>query len=154
AARHAASGCGGRGQLGDPGARPYLQDDLAAAGLRRRARSRGTGSVRAILGAASRRPQMDRCWGPQAAQGRQTADQAPILSISAARPDTLKPTRANVPMTALPLEKLDKLVQRWEELQAELNRGASPASYAQLTKEFAELNPVVESIRTLRKLED
>jgi peptide chain release factor 1 len=57
-------------------------------------------------------------------------------------------------MTALPLEKLDKLVQRWEEIQAELNRGASPASYAQLTKEFAELNPVVESIRALNKLED
>jgi peptide chain release factor 1 len=57
-------------------------------------------------------------------------------------------------MTALPHEKLDKLVQRWEEVQAELNRGASPASYAQLTKEFAELNPVVDSIRALRKLED
>jgi peptide chain release factor 1 len=57
-------------------------------------------------------------------------------------------------MTALPLEKLDKLVQRWEEIQAELNRGASPASYALLTKEFVELNPVVESIRGLRKLED
>ena len=57
-------------------------------------------------------------------------------------------------MSALPLEKLDKLVQRWEEIQAELNRGALPATYAQLTKEFAELNPVVESIRSLRKLED
>jgi peptide chain release factor 1 len=57
-------------------------------------------------------------------------------------------------MTALPLEKLDKLVQRWEEIQAELNRGASPASYALLTKEFAELNPLVESIGALRKLED
>ena len=57
-------------------------------------------------------------------------------------------------MTALPLEKLDKLVQRWEEIQAELNRGASPAGYAQLTKEFAELNPVVEAIRALHKLED
>jgi peptide chain release factor 1 len=56
-------------------------------------------------------------------------------------------------MNALPLEKLDKLVQRWEELQAELNHGAAPASYAQLTKEFAELNPVVESILSLRKLE-
>jgi peptide chain release factor 1 len=57
-------------------------------------------------------------------------------------------------MTALPLEKLDKLLQRWEEIQAELNRGASPASYAQLTREFAELNPVVESIQALRRLED
>jgi peptide chain release factor 1 len=57
-------------------------------------------------------------------------------------------------MTALPLERLDRLVQRWEEIQAELNRGASPAGYAQLTKEFAEINPIVESIRALRKLED
>jgi peptide chain release factor 1 len=57
-------------------------------------------------------------------------------------------------MTALPTEKLEKLLQRWEEIQAELNRGASPASYAQLTKEFADLNPVVERIRHLRKLED
>ena len=56
-------------------------------------------------------------------------------------------------MTALPLERLDKLVQRWEEIQAELNRGAS-TGYAQLTKEFAEISPVVESIRALRKLED
>ncbi len=57
-------------------------------------------------------------------------------------------------MTALPLERLDKLVQRWEEIQAELNRGASPTGYAQLTKEFAEINPVVESIRALRKLKE
>jgi peptide chain release factor 1 len=57
-------------------------------------------------------------------------------------------------MNALPSEKLDKLVQRWEEIQAQLNRGALPASYAQLTKEFADLNPVVESIRELRRLED
>jgi peptide chain release factor 1 len=59
-----------------------------------------------------------------------------------------------MPMSALPQEKLDKLIQRWEEIQAELNRGASPAGYAQLTKEFAELNPVVESIQALRRLED
>jgi peptide chain release factor 1 len=56
-------------------------------------------------------------------------------------------------MTALPQEKLDKLVQRWEEIQAALNRGAAPSAYAQLTKEYADLSPVVESIRALRKLE-
>jgi peptide chain release factor 1 len=56
-------------------------------------------------------------------------------------------------MTALPQERLEKLVQRWEEIQAELNRGAAPASYVQLTKEFADLSPVVESIQALRKLE-
>jgi peptide chain release factor 1 len=57
-------------------------------------------------------------------------------------------------MTAVPQEKLDKLVQRWEEIQAELNRGVSPGTYAQLTKEFADLNPLVETIRQLCKLED
>jgi peptide chain release factor 1 len=57
-------------------------------------------------------------------------------------------------MTALPHERLDKLVQRWEEIQAELNRGAAPSSYVQLTKEYADLSPVVESIRALRRLED
>ena len=57
-------------------------------------------------------------------------------------------------MTALPQEKLDKLVQRWEEIQADLNRGAAPSAYAQLTKEYSDLSPVVESIRALRRLED
>ena len=28
-------------------------------------------------------------------------------------------------MTAIPAEKLDKVVQRWEEIQAELNRGVN-----------------------------
>ena len=57
-------------------------------------------------------------------------------------------------MTALPQEKLDKLVQRWEEIQADLNRGAAPSAYVQLTKEYSDLSPVVESIRALRRLED
>jgi peptide chain release factor 1 len=57
-------------------------------------------------------------------------------------------------MTAVPHEKLDRLVQRWEEIQAQLSHGQSPAAYAQLSKEFADLNPVVESIRELRRLED
>jgi peptide chain release factor 1 len=56
-------------------------------------------------------------------------------------------------MAAVPQERLDKLEQRWEELQAQLSHGVSPAAYAQLSKEFADLNPLVETIRTLRKLE-
>jgi peptide chain release factor 1 len=56
-------------------------------------------------------------------------------------------------MIAIPSEKLDKVVQRWEEIQAELNRGVNPATYARLTKEFADLNPVVETVQQLRKLE-
>ena len=56
-------------------------------------------------------------------------------------------------MTAIPLDKLDRLVQRWEEIQAELNRGVNPATYAQLSKEFADLNPVVATIQALHKAE-
>jgi peptide chain release factor 1 len=54
-------------------------------------------------------------------------------------------------MTAIPTEKLDRLVQRWEAIQSELNRGPSQAQYVQLSKEFAELNPVVATIQALRK---
>ncbi len=53
-------------------------------------------------------------------------------------------------MTALPEEKLEKLLERWEAIQAELNLGASPASYARLTKEFAEIDPLVAAIRKFR----
>jgi peptide chain release factor 1 len=56
-------------------------------------------------------------------------------------------------MTAIPAEKLDKLIQRWEAIQSELNRGVGQAAYVQLTKEFAELNPVVATIQALRKAE-
>src|SRR5262245_17654215 len=56
-------------------------------------------------------------------------------------------------MTAVPLDKLDRLVQRWEEIQAELNRGPNPATYAKLSKEFAELNPVVATIQAQQKAE-
>ena len=56
-------------------------------------------------------------------------------------------------MSAIPTEKLDQLVRRWEIIQAELNQGASQASYVQLTREFAELDPVVGTIRNLKKAE-
>jgi peptide chain release factor 1 len=56
-------------------------------------------------------------------------------------------------MSALPTEKLDQLVRRWELIQAELNQGGGQGTYVQLTKEFAELDPVVATIRALRKAE-
>jgi peptide chain release factor 1 len=57
-------------------------------------------------------------------------------------------------MSAIPHEKLDQLVRRWELIQAELNQGnAAQASYVQLTREFSELDPVVAAIRDLRKAE-
>jgi peptide chain release factor 1 len=57
-------------------------------------------------------------------------------------------------MNALPEEKLDKLLERWETIQAELNQGANPAVYAKLTKEFAEIDPVAGAIRRLRASRD
>jgi peptide chain release factor 1 len=56
-------------------------------------------------------------------------------------------------MTAIPAEKLDKLVERWEAIQAELSRGANQAAYVALAKEFSELNPVVQTIAELRKVQ-
>ncbi len=52
-------------------------------------------------------------------------------------------------MSSLPHEKLEKLIERWESIQAELNQGASQAVYAKLTKEFATLSPIVTAIRAL-----
>jgi peptide chain release factor 1 len=48
---------------------------------------------------------------------------------------------------SLPREKLDRLVERWETIQSELNAGGSQASYVKLTKEFSELSPLVAAIR-------
>jgi peptide chain release factor 1 len=48
---------------------------------------------------------------------------------------------------SLPREKLTRLVERWETIQSELNSGVAQASYVKLTKEFAELSPVVAAIK-------
>lgn len=56
-------------------------------------------------------------------------------------------------MTALPQDKLDKLVERWLAVQDELNSGVGQAQFVKLNKEFAELSPVVGKIQTLRKAE-
>ena len=46
-------------------------------------------------------------------------------------------------MTAIPAEKLDRLIERWNVLQTELNQGVNQAARVQLAREFSELNPVV-----------
>jgi peptide chain release factor 1 len=56
-------------------------------------------------------------------------------------------------MTAIPAEKLDKLVQRWETIRYTLNQGMNQTNFVQLSKEFAELNPVIETIFAYRKAE-
>ena len=47
---------------------------------------------------------------------------------------------------SLPREKLNRLVERYETIQAELNSGAQ-SQFAKLTREFSELSPIVSAIR-------
>ncbi|MDX2259015.1 MAG: peptide chain release factor 1 [Hyphomicrobiaceae bacterium] len=54
-------------------------------------------------------------------------------------------------MSALPRDKLDRLVDRWEEVQAALNGGPQPAAMVRLTREFAELDPVVSAYRSYER---
>ncbi len=54
-------------------------------------------------------------------------------------------------MTTIPAEKLDQLVARWQELQGTLASGADQETYVRLSREFAELNPIVATIDALRK---
>ena len=54
---------------------------------------------------------------------------------------------------SLPTDKLAKLVERWETIQAELNQGVAQTVYAKLTKEFADLGPIVTAIRAHTAME-
>ena len=56
-------------------------------------------------------------------------------------------------MAGIPKDKLEKMVGRWNAIQAELNAGVNQAAYAKLTKEFAALNPLVTTIEALRAAE-
>lgn len=54
-------------------------------------------------------------------------------------------------MSSVPQEKLEKLVQRWEVIQAELSHGINQATYAKLNKEFSDLTPIVTAVQDLRR---
>lgn len=56
-------------------------------------------------------------------------------------------------MSALPQQRLDQLVQRWEAVQRSLASGPDQATYVRLAREFAELDPIVQTIRELRAAE-
>jgi len=53
-------------------------------------------------------------------------------------------------MTTIPAAKLDNLVSRWETVQGALAAGADQDSYIRLSREFAELDPIVTTITALR----
>ena len=54
-------------------------------------------------------------------------------------------------MTTIPADKLDKLVARWQTVQTTLAAGADQESYVRLSREFAELDPIVATITELRR---
>jgi peptide chain release factor 1 len=56
-------------------------------------------------------------------------------------------------MSAIPREKLDRLVGQWTAIQAELNDGPDPTKYASLSKEFSDLDPIVAVIKDLEEAE-
>jgi peptide chain release factor 1 len=53
-------------------------------------------------------------------------------------------------MTTIPADKLDKLIARWQSVQATLASGTDQENYVRLSREFAELDPIVITITTLR----
>ncbi|WP_274426124.1 peptide chain release factor 1 [Chelativorans sp. YIM 93263] len=57
-------------------------------------------------------------------------------------------------MTELPRERMDQVLKRFELIEAQMAAGPSPDEYVKLASEYAELQEVVESIRTLRKAEE
>ena len=54
-------------------------------------------------------------------------------------------------MTAIPADKLDKLVSRWQTVQDALAAGADQDCYVRLSREFADLDPIVATINALRR---
>jgi len=56
-------------------------------------------------------------------------------------------------MSAIPSDKLERLVDRWEVLQRELQAGSNQAAFARLSKEFAGLDPIVMTIRAMQRAE-
>ncbi|MDO5648659.1 peptide chain release factor 1 [Paracoccus sp. (in: a-proteobacteria)] len=54
----------------------------------------------------------------------------------------------------LPLDRLTQITQRFEFLEAQLNAGADPAQIARISREYAELRPVVAEIARWRDAQD
>jgi len=56
-------------------------------------------------------------------------------------------------MRSIPKEKLAKLIERSETIQAELNQGVNQAARVKLAKEFSDLSPIVDAIREMEAAE-
>ena len=54
-------------------------------------------------------------------------------------------------MTTLPEQKLDALLTRHAAVEAELSRQMPPETFVKLSREFAEIDPVVAKIKAYRE---
>jgi len=50
-------------------------------------------------------------------------------------------------MSGIPSQKLERLIERWKTVQTDLAAGAAQEDFVRLSREFAELDPVVSAIR-------
>ena len=57
-------------------------------------------------------------------------------------------------MASIPKDKLSRLISRWETLQTQLATVSDQDTFRKLSKEFAELDPLVASIKALQAAED
>lgn len=57
-------------------------------------------------------------------------------------------------MTTVPKEKLDKLIERWTTIQHQLSEGADQETFVKLSKEFAELDPIVSTVKEYYEAEE
>jgi peptide chain release factor 1 len=57
-------------------------------------------------------------------------------------------------MTAVPQEKLDRIVQRFATLEHQLSSGASGEAFVKLSKEYAEIEPAAKAAQALVKAYD
>ena len=89
---------------------------------------------------------------------RRAAARVPIFAPTSEIERRLPPRAAGIAirdcanprtMAGIPKDKLEKMVGRWNAIQAELNAGVNQAVYAKLTKEFAALSPLVATIEAL-----
>ncbi len=56
-------------------------------------------------------------------------------------------------MSVIPKEKLARINERYETIQAELNQGPAQAQFVKLSKEFSELQPLIAAVRALEAAE-
>ncbi|TNE57036.1 MAG: peptide chain release factor 1 [Alphaproteobacteria bacterium] len=54
----------------------------------------------------------------------------------------------------IPQQKLDRLIDRYEAIQAEMSTDLDPDAFVKLSKEYAELTPVVEAVRRLQGMQE